>query len=270
MTDQLTTKPVPCGKCPECLKRRTSGWSFRLLQEEKTACSAHFITLTYDTQYVPITDRNFKSLDKQDLQKFFKRLRFNHNPTNLPGIPPIRYYAVGEYGGKTMRPHYHIILFNAHITLIQPSWGLGHVHYGKVSGASIGYTLKYVCKPGKVPLHKNDDRQKEFALMSKGLGKNYLTEAMKQWHLNDLEGRMYCNLTDGKKISMPRYFKDKIYSNMERKIVAELLEKKFTADQEKKQIDLEQQGINYWTQVYSGHQAAITKFNHEQKRTEKL
>jgi len=35
---------------------------------------------------------------------------------------------------------------------------------------------------------------------------------MKKWHKSDLENRMYVNLEDGKKIAMPRYYKDKIYT----------------------------------------------------------
>lgn len=172
--------PVPCGKCPKCYKRRISGWSYRLMQEDKRSISAHFITLTYDTKNVHITPKGFMGLNKRDLQLFFKRLRKAHDkdrisrsgiihPGHDQGRQKIRYYAVGEYGGKTYRPHYHIILFNAKLELIQEAWGLGQVHYGEVSGASIGYTLKYMSKPSKIPLHKNDDRQKEFSLMSKEL-----------------------------------------------------------------------------------------------------
>lgn len=167
--------PVPCGKCPECLARRTSGWSFRLMLEEERSSSAQFITLTYDTTTVPISKNGFMDLSKHDIQKFFKRLRKQHQSSNAyshdmaGNILPIRYYCVGEYGGKTKRPHYHIILFNAKIDLLQPAWDKGQIHYGIVTGASIGYTLKYMSKPPKKAMHKNDDRTREFSLMSKGL-----------------------------------------------------------------------------------------------------
>lgn len=106
------------------------------------------------------------SLDKTDVQKFFKRLR-----KASTGKARIKYYAVGEYGTQTMRPHYHIILFNAQKDLLQAAWNLGEIHIGDVSGATIAYTLKYVSKEGKIPQHKNDMRRPEFSLMSKGLGK---------------------------------------------------------------------------------------------------
>lgn len=155
--------PVPCGKCPFCRARRISGWSFRLLQEERHSLSSLFITLTYDTKHVPITERGFMSLAKRDVQLFFKRLR-------KANVGKLKYYVAGEYGGKTNRPHYHIILFGAEVSTIQEAWGLGSVHYGTVSGASVGYTLKYMSKKGKIPLHSNDDRVPEFSLMSKSWG----------------------------------------------------------------------------------------------------
>lgn len=209
------SRAVPCGKCPNCCARRTSAWSFRLMQEEKVSTSAHFITLTYDTSHVPLTENGYMSLEKRGVQLFLKRLRKLHPATT----PTIKYYAVGEYGGKTKRPHYHIIIYNADITLLQPAWPLGQIHYGTVSGASIGYTLKYMSKKRQIPAHRNDDRVPEFALMSKGLGANYLTPAMVKWHYRDLLNRMYCALLDGKKISMPRYYKQILYSDEERKAI---------------------------------------------------
>jgi hypothetical protein len=206
--------PLPCGKCPPCKKRRTSGWSFRLIKEGERSNSALFITLTYDTEFVPITSNGFMTLNLLDLQKFFKRLRKRTNEK-------IKYYAVGEYGSQKARPHYHIILFNCNKEHIIDSWvinykSIGSVHIGNVSSASIGYTLKYMCKESKIPLHQNDDRKKEFSVMSKGLGSNYLTENMIKWHKNDLLNRMYVPIEDGKKIAMPRYFKDKMYSDDEK------------------------------------------------------
>lgn len=197
---------------------------------------AKFITLTYDTNNVPITPKGYMALNKRDLQLFFKRLRKaqqsqtkndsvgNKNGYRLSG-KSIKYFAVGEYGGRTNRPHYHIILFNAKLELIDPAWNLGAVHYGEVTGASIGYCLKYMMKPGKIPMHQNDDRIREFALMSKGLGDNYITQQMVSWHkaTND---RMYINLEGGKKASMPRYYKNKIYDKAERSIIAEIHKEK--------------------------------------------
>lgn len=207
--------PVPCGRCPECLARRVSAWSFRLLQEEKVSSTCVFLTLTYDTSRVPISRNGFMSLSKRDCQLFMKRLRKAH------GVVQLKYYLVGEYGGKTKRPHYHVLLFNANISLIQPAWNCGNIHYGKVSGASVGYTLKYMNKPPFRSMHKNDDREPVFALMSKGLGISYLTDAVCNYHKADVCERVCCVLPGGKKVSMPRYYKDKIYDEVERSQIKE-------------------------------------------------
>lgn len=168
-------------------------------------------------------------LDKRDLQLFFKRLRKAHGKGNNNGRT-IKYYAVGEYGGRTNRPHYHIILFNARVELIQQSWNLGEVHYGTVTGASVGYTLKYISKPKTVPKHANDDRLPEFSIMSKRLGINYLTKAMVAYHKKDLQNRVCLTMEQGQKISMPRYYKDKIYNSEERGYIKGYFEQLMEAD----------------------------------------
>lgn len=180
---------------------------------------AQFITMTYDTRHVGITQNGFMTLVKTDVQKFMKRVRKRENSDKSL----IKYFVVGEYGGQTMRPHYHMIVFNAKLEWLSSSWDKGQMHFGEVTGASIGYCLKYMMKKGKIPMHLNDDRQPEFRLMSKGLGANYLTRSMIAWHKADTENRMYVNVGDGKKATMPRYYKNKIWSDGEREIAKPLL-----------------------------------------------
>lgn len=226
---------IPCGKCLNCVYNRMAGWSFRLQQELKQSSSAHFITLTYATSFVPITNQGRLGLRKRHLQLFFKRLRkaqqstnrikeytrYNYNPQNFRSNnkrKPIKYYAVGEYGGRYHRPHYHIILFNADVELIQDAWKdpdtgkhIGKVHYGEVTELSIGYTLKYMSKFKKTYLSKNDDRIPEFALMSKKLGISYINKQTIKYHNSSVKHAAVV-LEGGVKVALPRYFRDKIYS----------------------------------------------------------
>ena len=230
---------VPCGRCENCLKRHVSNWSFRLMQEDKHSMSSLFLTLTYDIKHVPFTQRaNYMDLSPRDLQLFFKRLRKLHDSKGSFSLP-LKYYAVGEYGGRSYRPHYHIILFNAEISLLigsteesyvkrgliqldgkkpyhHPVWPKGHFTIGQVSEASVGYTMKYVSKPRKIPLHRNDDRTPEFSRKSNGLGIGYLTKAMQAWHKADIANRQYCLLKDGKKVSLPRYYRNILLSEQEK------------------------------------------------------
>lgn len=257
---------VPCGKCPTCKARRASAWSFRLMQEEKVSTSAIFLTLTYDTSNVPITSKGYMSLRKSDLQKFFKLLRYY-------SINKIRYYAVGEYGGKTMRPHYHIILFNANYHDIGKAWKIGSWHVGDVTGSSIGYTLKYISKSGKIPLHANDDRIPEFSHMSKGLGANYCTDAMQSWHYDDLANRLYCVTDDGKKISMPRYYKQKMFTKLDATTAGQqALLNKLARDQ----VLYEKELVQFGSREAVEHQRAerfkskVNKLNIRSQKNEKL
>ncbi len=238
------------------MKRRTSGWSFRLVKEGMVSNAALFVTLTYDNIHVPITKRGFLTLNKKDLQDYFKRLR------KLQKVK-IKYFVCGEYGERTLRPHYHLIIFNAHTENVFKAWRLkskdiGSIYIGNVSEASIGYTLKYMQKPGKIPIHKNDDRQKEFQLMSKGLGKAYLTEKMIQWHKEDIENRMYVPMKDGKKIAMPRYYKDKIYNEREKdRIVRKMQELSVIEDKNLQK----QYGENIFSELAKQHIDAFRKMH---------
>ena len=206
---QFRQPVVPCGKCAECLKRRVQGWTFRLEKEAELHSSAFFVTLTYANP--PLTMNGLETINKRDLQLFFKKLR--------KAKQKIKYYACGEYGGHTTRPHYHLIIFGTTAEMIMEKWEHGHVHFGHAETASITYTLKYMCKPKTIPEHEEDDRQQEFALMSKKMGINYLTVQMLDWHHADLQNRCYINSYQHK-IAMPRYYKDKIYSLLDKQIIA--------------------------------------------------
>lgn len=232
---------LPCGKCPACMKRRTSGWSFRLIKEGERSETALFVTLTYDTKYVPLTKNGYMSLNKRHIQTYMKRLRKLSDRK-------LKYYVCGEYGSKRDRPHYHMIIFNADPEKVERAWSeykagigfipFGSIYIGEVNEASIGYTLKYMQKPGKIPKHQNDDRQKEFSLMSKGLGSNYVTSNMLNWHHNDLLNRMYVPLKGGKKIAMPRYFKDKLYSETQKLMINNHLKVVMSDEAQKAELNL--------------------------------
>ena len=42
---------------------------------------------------------------------------------------------------------------------------------------------------------------------------------MLRWHKQDLLNRMYVPIKEGKKIAMPRYYKDKIYTQLQRDVI---------------------------------------------------
>ena len=270
-----TGESFPCGKCYNCLQRRVAGWSFRLQQEEKGAASAFFITLTYDIEHVPITENKWMTLNKADIQKWLKRLRKAHYKYATEGYKDLKlkYYLCGEYGTKSDRPHYHVILFNADLAVMLDkklarqvelgnleldgqspmqieSWTQGHVTIGRVETGSILYTLKYMSKPSRIPKHNQDDRSKEFANMSKGLGKSYLSEEMIKWHREDALERAYIPIGNDIKIAIPRYYRESIFEPWHREAIQAHLQlkevewqKNSTPDQRKKKREEEYQSM---------------------------
>lgn len=206
---------VPCGKCAFCAATRRSDWSLRLRYEGKLHFGSKFITLTYADCHLSFRS-GVSQLVKSDLQKFFKRLR-----KSAAGVP-LRYYAVGEYGSKTHRPHYHIILFgDVPEKQIRDAWPFGQVHIGSVTPASVAYCLGYIVN--RRARTGRRARVAEFAVMSRGdrkegskfrygLGHNYLTKAMVEWHRS---GRKNYVIVDGGKRHLPRYYKDRIFSKID-------------------------------------------------------
>lgn len=96
---------IPCRHCIGCHLDYARDWANRLLIELKDMKHGIFLTLTYDNDHLPLTSDGVPTLSKRDLQLFFKRLRKHFSDRR------IRYYICGEYGPKTLRPHYHAIIF---------------------------------------------------------------------------------------------------------------------------------------------------------------
>lgn len=190
---------VPCGKCHECRSARSAGWAFRLEQEMKLHLESHFITLTYNDENLNWVGDE-PTLSKNDLQRYWKRVR------KRLGKSRVKYYACGEYGTTTLRPHYHAVVFGAPPAVLEDCWSDGNIFFGDVSSASIRYVTNYLCKSPNTNL---GNRLPEFALMSKGLGKNYLTPQMIRWHEENLAN--YCVGLGGVKMRLPRYYKDRIW-----------------------------------------------------------
>lgn len=171
-----------CGQCLPCRINHKRTWTMRLylefLEWHDKGLPAAFITLTYNPKSHP-TDG---SLNKRHLQLFLKRLRKALEPHE------IRYYAVGEYGEKTWRPHYHLIIFGIgpmQSMIIQKAWSdssgdpMGHIHVGQnVELSAIQYCVSYLVngKKGRgrtLTAPDGTQRAPEFAVMSLRPGIGY-------------------------------------------------------------------------------------------------
>jgi len=207
---------LDCGQCVKCVIKRRSDWTFRLLQEHQDSKTAYFVTLTYNDKNL-IYGNDKATLYYPDLQNFFKRLRKTTGDK-------ISYYAVGEYGEKNHRPHYHAIIFNATKPGIQSTWAVqerafgekkpkGIVHIGNVTQESIHYVTKYVHN-NKAKTPEGTEKQK--ALMSKHLGYGYIKRA-KKYH--EETKNTFVTYPGGYKAPLPRYYSRKIWTDNDRKVI---------------------------------------------------
>lgn len=217
---------VDCWKCPHCRRKRAQTWQFRLEQEQKVAYSSIFLTCTYRTAHLPLTKNGLPTIKTEDHQKFLKRLRTFL--TRKHWDEKIRYYGVAEYGTQTKRPHMHYILFGLPDELttavfnqekgifehpiLTDLWSHGHTYSLPVNTAAIRYVSNYVQKSIKDGFKdKGDDRLKERAYISDGLGANWLTDrTMTFYRQNPVP---YIIQQDGKKLPMSKYYYKKLYDD---------------------------------------------------------
>lgn len=206
---------VPCGKCTACRIRRAQEWANRLIYEDSKSKCSYFITITSDDLHVPRV-RGQMALSKPLIQKFFKRFRhyFNHE---------FKYYLAGEYGPKTHRPHYHFLIFIKDYIVdfdtlsecLYKAWPDGNYQIFGCSHAAIRYVTKYMVKA------QEDNFKpyvKPFSLMSKGLGRDYVDDNSDH-HNHDIDQAFFL-LPDGNKSILPRYWKEKLYTEDERVEIA--------------------------------------------------
>lgn len=200
---------VPCGQCIGCRIGRARAWAMRCMHEATLHERNCFLTLTYR--------ENPGTLRLSDLQKFMKRLRKEVKE-------PLRYFAVGEYGERLGRPHYHLLLFGYDFEdkyywcgsglsrqyrsdLLERIWTLGNSTVGSVTSASAQYVSQYCVKvvTGQKASDHYKGRAPEFAVMSRrpGIGKGWIDQYEKAVFPRD-----FVVVPGGRKVPVPRYYLD--------------------------------------------------------------
>lgn len=158
-----------CGYCEACLLTKRQAWSARIQLEASCHAENIFVTLTYSPEHLPPRGE----LCPRDLELFWKRLRKALSPLS------IRYFACGEYGSRSRRPHYHAVLFGVGVSvaeLLGKCWAKGHTRVDPLTPARASYVAKYVCKAVSGDSDVPQDFQPEFARMSRrhGLAHAYI------------------------------------------------------------------------------------------------
>lgn len=149
-------------------------------------------------------DNRIPYCNTSDCQKFLKRLRFH---SKKKYNEEIRFYAVSEYGPRTYRPHWHLLLFfnSDELTsvirqLVSESWSYGRTTCELSRGGSASYVASYVnsnvCLPSLYLQHK-EIRARSFH--SKGFGNNHVFPT--QATIHELE-KMSSLLLNGESISV--------------------------------------------------------------------
>lgn len=220
---------VACGQCMGCRWRKTRDYAIRNMHEASLHEEKYFLTLTFSS--MPPN----ASAETHFFQRFMKRYR------KALGDQKVRYFACGEYGGKTGRPHYHALIYGHRpddlvpisrrgpyplytSPEIQNIWKQGHISIGEISFTSAAYTATYCQKKvtGKrlevinpetklKPYELVDERtgeifkrKPEWVAGSKELGVGYVKE-----FVSDVFPRDYV-VMDGKRLQTPAYYYRKL------------------------------------------------------------
>lgn len=215
---------VPCGSCRECLTQSSRSWAFRIMKEAQCHDDNWFITFTYDDDHIPKNGM----LDVNAISDFNKKLKVYLSRKGLKS--DFRFYAVGEYGGQTARPHYHVIYFGLDIPdlkyicksskgdlvfdseFIKKVWSNGFITIEGVDVGSACYVARYCDKKKRLNKSQKEELKKkgivpEFSRMSNrpGIGAAYLDKAEELF----LEG-IFNDYINGKSYSFPLYFTKKL------------------------------------------------------------
>lgn len=230
-----------CGQCMPCRIQRKRVWTHRIMLEATSSNDNTFCTLTYRDKDLPLSGSGLPTLEPKHLQDWLKRLRFmfakGGQELRLNQPLRLRYYAVGEYGDETFRPHYHAALFGfpsclyinsryslrrsnccPNCDLVRDTWTHGQILLGTLEASSAGYMAGYVTKK----MTRSDDprlgdRYPEFSRMSlrPGIGAHFMHDVahtLMRFNLeDDTQGDVPSSLRHGTRtLPLGRYLRRKL------------------------------------------------------------
>lgn len=246
---------IACGQCIGCRLDYSRQWANRCLLEMQYHEQSYFLTLTYDEDHLPLSrDSGFPTLEHDAIHDFMDRL--NHKYKYYTG-KSLRYFGCGEYGGKTYRPHYHIIVFGLKLDdlvlykktrrgdlmynseFVSSCWPYGFVTVEDACWETAAYTARYVLKK-----HKGKDKsyydilsiEPEHIRMSRrpGIGYQYFKDNFPKLKEKEHKFIHVKTLDGGKKFLKPKYFQklyeieyplDSVFRSLDRQKEAEFISK---------------------------------------------
>lgn len=243
--------PIGCGDCIECRNQKARGWQVRLMEEIKVNKNAHFVTLTISNEAYKAIIENQEGIEElKKIQGLEGYARDNQIATSVVRLmlerwrkqhkKSLRHFLVSELGHEgTENVHLHgIVWTDKPLTELEKVWtykqngkmlSMGFIWKGNeqyvrcgngwkkqienyVSGKTVNYIVKYITKI--------DEKHKNYRckiLVSPGIGKNYTDSynAKANKYKGEHTNEAY-RTADGFKISLPIYYRNKIYNDEER------------------------------------------------------
>lgn len=210
--------PVGCGRCIECRKQKSNAWRIRLAEEIRHDNTGVFVTLTFSEEKLneikeKLNKSNYYSYEIDNeiasyaVRHFLELWRKHHKKS-------VKHWLITELGhNNTERIHLHGILFTDKKDEIKKIWKYGYVYLGDyMNEKTINYVSKYITK---TDIHHKEYQSKIFC--SKGIGSKYLERDDSMKHIFDLENtNEEYRLRNGQKISLPIYYRNKVFNETER------------------------------------------------------
>jgi len=282
---EYPTFKIPCGKCISCRLEYARQTAIRCTHEASTWPENCFLTLTYNDQNLGDNKLNY-----QHIQKFMKGLRnsrfselLNEMFPSLPQkeqrtqwnqLPQERkkelyekiqtsVFVAGEYGARTKRAHWHLLIFNWRPKDSSPKytsergdkvytadslgelWPYGNSEFGDLTFESAGYCARYAAKK----LVHGKDQEHEYKPICKRSSKNAIGKRWIEKNWKDCFTNGYLIFHKGNeyiKCGIPRYYEKwlqkyqpeawtKYVTNVKPKIIelAEKKEEKITLEEKK-------------------------------------
>lgn len=239
--------PVGCGRCMECRKQEARKWQLRLQEDIRTNKNGIMTTLTFSNESIKelvkaieeaeITEWEMEKRNGEMVRtgRSWTKKKWEVMPTGYELDNEIATIATRRFTerwrkiyGKTIRHWFitelgHTGTENIHMhgivwtdepkEEIKKQWGYGYTWEGDyVNERTVNYIIKYV--------HKQDKDHKEYrpkVLASKGIGKAYTERIEAEGNkYNGEDTREYYRTRSGKKVALPVYWRNKIYTEEER------------------------------------------------------
>lgn len=220
--------PIGCKQCMECRKQKAREWSVRLQEDIKEFKNGKFITFTFTDEELRKLDvdvrDNIKGYERDNaiatlaVRRFLDRWR----KEKFSKGKSLRHWLVTELGQtNTERIHIHGIIYtDIPKATVEKIWSYGNMGWKKtwaeernyLNNRSINYLVKYMSKTdAKHPNYTST------ILTSSGIGRHYTKSNYSKQNVFQKENtREHYQTESGQKLALPIYYRNKLYTELER------------------------------------------------------